>query len=83
MNRSKEFIVFSPKDDGFSSIICPFIKKGHTPSSGIYALHPSNETNQVFFSLFAYHLQTIQNLQDYTTGSMEIHSNPVAITNNK
>ena len=24
-----------------------------------------------------------QNLQDYTTGSMEIHSNPVAITNNK
>ena len=37
----------------------------------------------VFFSLFAYHLQTTQNLQDYTTGSMGIHSNPMAITNNK
>ena len=36
-----------------------------------------------YISLFAYHLQTTQNLQDYTTGSKEIHSNPVAITNNK
>ena len=36
-----------------------------------------------YISLFAYHLQTTQNLQDYTTGSMEIHRNPMAITNNK
>ena len=38
-----------------------------------------------FFFLFEYqlHTTTTQNLQDYTTESMEIHSNPVAITNNK
>ena len=45
----------------------------------------NNETMVLngFSFLFLYsHISTNANIQDYTTGSMDIHSNPVAITNN-
>ena len=35
------------------------------------------------FFLYSHITYKQQNLQDYTTGSMEIHSNPMVITNNK
>ena len=41
----------------------------------------SSLTHSSFFFLYS-HMIYKQNIQDYTTGSMEIHSNPVAITNN-
>ena len=46
MNKSKGFIVFRPKDDDVQANK-PFYQAGHILSSGIYALHPLNRTNQV------------------------------------
>ena len=48
----------------------PFYQVGHAPSSGIYALHPSNRTNQVLPMYVTYTLY--KNIYVYTGYTLSV-----------
>ena len=56
----------------------PFYKAGHAPSTGIYALHPSNGTNQVslLVPVIESQLWDVENMYPERLISDKFHTEP-------